>query len=388
MNQLSFYKYTSVTLIILVILSFFLGFYLDESSFGAAGYNGDFEHIYSNLEFFLKHDLTTSLANPYYHDSRPPTSYILHETLNPFADDKINFRRSVFFISLLVPILFYLCLKQKFNKEANLLLILLSSTVFLSPYFRTSAFWGLQENYGLIFLLLTFLSTRFLNEKNNQFIHKEYIKLFTITFLSSACIYFDQKLLIIPIICFLKIISSKKLIKFKIFSVFCYSIFSLPYIYLMTIWGSLIPSNPTIDRKFGEVLFLDHLGYASTMIAFYLLPLLFFKREKIILLIKNLFIDKKNHLLILSFFLYLTCLIVFFDSEKESLLGNGFIHKISILMFKNQLYETIFVYFSFFVSWLIILIYFNKDFKEYLILGYLLFLPIFIWPIFKNILIL
>ena len=92
---------------------------------------------------------------------------------------------------------------------------------------------------------------------------------------------------------------------------------------------------------------------------------MFFKREKIILLIKNLFIDKKNHLLILSFFLYLTCLIVFFDSEKESLLGNGFIHKISILMFKNQLYETIFVYFSFFVSWLIILIYFNKDFKDY-----------------------
>ena len=83
-------------------------------------------------------------------------------------------------------------------------------------------------------------------------------------------------------------------------------------------------------------------------------------------------------------FLYLTCLIVFFDSEKESLLGNGFIHKISILMFKNQLYETIFVYFSFFVSWLIILIYFNKDFKEYLILGYLLFLPIFIWPIFQE----
>ena len=46
MNQLGLYKFISGTLIILVILSFFLGFYLDESSFGAGGYNGDFEHIY------------------------------------------------------------------------------------------------------------------------------------------------------------------------------------------------------------------------------------------------------------------------------------------------------------------------------------------------------
>lgn len=384
MDQFSLNKFISGTLIILVILSFFFGFYLDESSFGAGGYNGDFEHVYTNLEFFLKHDLATSLANPEYHDSRPPTSYILHEALNPFVEDKINFRRSVFFISLLVPILFYFCLKQKFNNKENLLLILLSSVVFLSPYFRTSAFWALQENYGLIFLLLTFLSTRFLNEENNQFAYIKYIKLFTITFLSSACIYFDQKLIIIPTICFFEIISSKQLIKFKIFSTFCYFIFSLPYIYLIKIWGSLIPSSPAVARKFGEALYFDHLGYALTMIAFYLLPLLLFKGEKIILLIKNLFRDKKNHLLIIFFFLYLIFLLIFFDSNEESLLGGGFIHKISILMFKNHIYQLAFIYFSFFVSWLIILIYFNKNFKDYFILSYLLFLPIFIWPLFQE----
>ena len=155
MNQFSLYKFTSIALITLAILSYFFGFYLDESSTGAGGYTGDFEHIYTNLEFFLKHDLVTSISNPNYHDSRPPTPYILHEALNPFAEDKINFRRSVFFISLLIPILFYFCLKQKFKNEENLLLILISSTIFLSPYFRTTAFWGLQENYGLIFLLLT-----------------------------------------------------------------------------------------------------------------------------------------------------------------------------------------------------------------------------------------
>ena len=86
------------------------------------------------------------------------------------------------------------------------------------------------------------------------------------------------------------------------------------------------------------------------MIAFYLLPLLLFKGEKIILLIKNLFRDKKNHLLIIFFFLYLIFLLIFFDSNEESLLGGGFIHKISILMFKNHIYQSAFIYFSFFVS--------------------------------------
>ena len=223
--------------------------------------------------------------------------------------------------------MFYFCLKQKFRNEENLLLILLSSTIFLSPYFRTSAFWGIQENYGLIFLLLTFLSTRFLNEQNNQFTYKEYIKLFTVTFLSSLCIYFDQKLIIIPVICFFKIILSKKLIKFKIFSIFCYFIFSLPYIYLITVWDSIIPSQANEARNLGKILYLDHLGYASTMIAFYILPLLLFKGEKLILLIKNLFLDKKNYFLIVFFFLYLIYLALFFDFNEELLLGNGFIHK-------------------------------------------------------------
>ena len=180
--------------------------------------------------------------------------------MNPFAEDKVNFRRTVFFISLLVPILFYFCLKQKFKNEGNLLLILISSTVFLSPYFRTSAFWGLQENYGIIFLLLTFLSIHFLNKQNDQIAFKEYAELLTITFLSSACIYFDQKLAIIPIICFFKIMLSKKLIKFKIFSTFCYFVFSLPYIYLITIWGSIIPSNPAAARKLGEILHFRSFG--------------------------------------------------------------------------------------------------------------------------------
>ena len=208
MNQYNLYKTTSIFFIILAIFSFFFGFYFDENSAGAGGPTGDFEVIYNNFQIFLKNDLITSIAHPDYFDSRPPTAYILQEMLNPFAEEKVNYRRSVFVISLLVPILFYFCLRQKFKNDEKILLILISSTIFLSPYFRTSAFWGLQENYGLIFLLLSFLSIIFLNRANVENTLKTYFSLFTVTFLSSLCIYFDQKLIIIPIICFFKIILS------------------------------------------------------------------------------------------------------------------------------------------------------------------------------------
>jgi len=383
-NKNNLYRITTIFLITLVIFSFFLGFYLDENSAGAGGYDGDFQNVYRNLQIFLKYNFSDAVIDPDYLDSRPPTSYILHSVLNPFVEDKINFRRSVFFISLLTPILFFFCLKQKFKNQENLLLILISSTLLLSPYFRTSAYWALGENYGLIILLLTFLSINFLDEQSDLFIFKTYIKLFTVVFLSSLCVYFDQKLVIIPMICFVKIILSDKMIKFKIFSIFCYLIFSLPYIYLIKVWGYLIPINASVSRKLGTELYLDHIGYATTIIAFYLFPLLFFKNEKIILLFKNFFLNKKNYLFIIFFFLYLIYLLIFIDFSKVPIQGNGYIHKISILVFSDFFYRLIFVYFSFFISWLIILIYFERKLKEYLILSYFLLLSIIIWPMYQE----
>ena len=380
------YNILPFILIFFSLSSFFLGFYLDENSAGGGSYLGDWTIAWPNLQLVLNNDILTAIDHEDYYSNRTPLLYILHKIFNPFAASEVGYRRSVFFISLAAPALFYFCLKQKFKNEENLLLILISSTIFLSPYFRTSAYWGLQENYGFIFLLLTFLSIIFLNKKNNQFTFKIYIQLLIVTFFSSACIYFDQKLIIIPIICFFKIILSNKLMKFKIFSIFCYFIFSLPYIYLIKVWGSLIPTLAAATRSysFEDGIYLDHLGYALTIIAFYLLPLLTFKGEKLILLTKNLFLDKKNYLFIIFFFLYLIYLAIFADFTEESLQGNGFVHKISILIFKDYFYRSIFIYFSFFISWLIILIYFDKKIKEYFILGYFFLLSIIIWPMYQE----
>ena len=223
--QIKNFSFIANVFVFLSIFSFFFGFYFDENSAGAGLYTGDWQHIWKNLQIYLTNDLASSLNHPDYTDSRTPIAYIFHELFNPFVETEIGYRRSVFIISLALPVLFYFCLKQRFKKEDNILLLLISSIICLSPYYRTSAYWGLEENYGLISLLLTFLSLNYFLENDNTGGYKIYFQLFLTTFFSSLCLYFDQKLTIIPLICFLKIIFSNESLKLKIFSTFFYFIY-------------------------------------------------------------------------------------------------------------------------------------------------------------------
>ena len=382
------YKYISFFFIILSISSYFIGFLYGENSAGAGTFSGDFVFLWRNLQTFVNNDLsvaigfTTNLDAENFQSSRTPLVYIFHKLFNPFTENKVSFVRSVFTFSLLAPILFYFCLKQKFRETENLILILISSTIFLSPYFRTSAFWGLEENFGIIFLLLSFIFlNKFLSNENKVI---NYYLLFLTTFLSSSCLYFDQKLAIIPLICFLQIYFSSKSTKLKILSILFYLIFSLPYMYLITIWGNIIPVADASSRGIGDQLYFSHLGYASTIIAFYLLPIIFCKKENFLILLKKFFKSKKNYYLISIFSLYFLYLLFFYEYENEVKLGKGFIHKTAILLFDQIFLQKIFIYISFFISFLIILIYLENNLKNYLIIFYFFLISIIIWPIFQE----
>ena len=381
------YKYFSIVLILLSISSFFIGYIYDENS--AGGGPTDFTHTWANLHTFLNNsiskgiNLTTTYDPEIYTSARTPLIYIFHKLFNPFVGNEIIFRTSVFCLSLLVPFLFYLCLKQKFKKEENLLLILISTTIFLSPFFRTSAYWGNEENFGLITLLLSFLFLdKFLHNNNNQ--SKDYYLLFLVVFVSSICLYFDQKLAIIPLICFIQIIFSVKSHKLKFFAFFLYFIFSLPYIYLIILWGGLIPPRDALGRGLGNQLFFYHIGYASTIIAFYLLPLLLYKSENLVRLVKNFFSQKRNYYLISIFFIYLFYLLFFHDYEGMRLMGKGFVHKTAILFFEEIIFQKIYIYFSFFFSWIIILVYLSNSLKSKLIMSYFFLLSIIIFPLMQE----
>ena len=139
-----------------VLLYFFYGYFQNENSAGAGGYDGDFKLIWGNL-ILLKQGIISNLDNPLYNDSRPPLSYIIHILLNPFTYNQEVFRLSNLIISSTIPFLLYFSIKQNYPSLDKNLIFLLALIVTLSPYFRTTAYWALGENYGLIFLLLSFL---------------------------------------------------------------------------------------------------------------------------------------------------------------------------------------------------------------------------------------
>ena len=74
----------------------------------------------------------------------------------------------------------------------------------------------------------------------------------------------------------------------------------------------------------------------------------------------------------------------FFDFNEQSIAGKGFIHKISQILFNENLSRMIFVYFSFFISWIIILIYIENELSDILTIVYLFVLSVFLWPMFQE----
>ena len=83
-----------------------------------------------------------------------PLFHILNAYLNPFTYNEKSFQLSICAISFLNVIFFSQILKQKY--KIKIIDSYLYSSIFLIlPFFRSSAFWGLTENLGWLFLILT-----------------------------------------------------------------------------------------------------------------------------------------------------------------------------------------------------------------------------------------
>ena len=87
----------------------------------------------------------------------------MNKIFNPFFYDLEKYRLCVFILSLFGPLFLYIGLKIRFKDIKNEYLALLSVIILLSPYYRTSAFWALNENYGIVtaILSLVFLNLSF-----------------------------------------------------------------------------------------------------------------------------------------------------------------------------------------------------------------------------------
>ncbi len=378
-------------IIFLPIISFFVGFYLNENSAGMGNYAADSDWIRENIKIFLENNLRDAVLHPDLFGNRTPLIYVLNKLFNPFFGNFETYRASVFVISIFGPIFFYFLLKLRFNFVDKKILFLISSFIYLSPYYRTSAYWGLNENYSIISTTLTFLffQNYLLNQKN-----KNIFLILSILF-SSVTVYFDLKFLIVPLICLIKFITINKNFK-KIFLIFfAYFLLALPYFYLIYKWEGIVPkatqlANPKSITSTTDLnnLYLIHLGYAATLISFYLLPAILFIEKNIILKTKEIFSIKINYILLLLITIYILCNLLFFDFKRftvdEYWVGLGVVHKLSLFLTSNIFYQEIITYFFFICSFIVLIFIFNQSKRDFYILIYFLIISLFLWPLMQE----
>ena len=223
---------------------------------------------------------------------------------------------------MLGPIFFYNFLKKKYYVIDKKILFLVSSILYLSPYYRTSAFWGLNENYGIVAAILSFLFLHIVkNEKNYNVIN-----IFLLILFSSVTVYFDLKLLIVPLICFFSVLSSDFSFKKKFTISSIYFIFSLPYLYLIYSWGGLVPLatqevNIKTITSLGDIskIYQIHFGYCATLIAFYLLPITFFVQKNVFKKMLDMFKEKITYYILFLIIIYVIYNFYFFDFKSYTI---------------------------------------------------------------------
>ena len=369
---------------LIIVLYFFYGFYIDENSAGAGGYEGDFNLIWNNLKLLNK-DIFANLNHPEYSDSRPPLSYILHILFNPFIDSKEAFRISTFILSLSVPVLLFFTIKENFKKLNNDTIILISLIVTLSPYFRTTAYWSLGENYAIIFLLISYLIYSKL-KRNFKSYNKNKLNwsIFILCLASSLIVYFDQKLVFIPFLVLYFISKLKIEKKYKLFALINFFVFSLPYFYLMFLWKGLIPSSAHVAREVGSKINIFNLGYCMTIIVIAIFPFIFTKNLNFNSFFRYTTTNKNNLIYLLALFIiYLVLCAVIGNFEHLGVQGKGAFHKISILLINDNIVRLSLTFIAFFLSLVFLLIIFESKI-DILIIFFIIFSSLLINPFYQE----
>ena len=316
-------------LILLVYLSIILGFIINEDTLGGAfaDYNS-LDHVaHKFYDNFIK-----TLLN--YDDLNHRQSPIFYIFKSFFLDFNENFQRLIFLhIFLLIPFIFYKCLKLKFKSINKNNLKLIACLIILFPTFRSYAIWPDPHLMGtLFFLLAIYYYLKFLKKNNDlkfAILNTLYLSLsayfspnfgvFVVFFIYEFYKYFNY---------------SSKLILILFFNL----ILSLPFFYFLFVLNvDFIFDNShwDIGKNFYSFNnFSNKIIIVSSLIFFYIIPFSLSISKKISykFLIKN-----KYYFLCSIMIFFLACF--YFDFEDVYRLtnsGGGFFYNLSNLIFGNN----------------------------------------------------
>tara|TARA_B100000700_G_scaffold302030_1_gene371884 strand:+ start:7622 stop:8962 length:1341 start_codon:yes stop_codon:yes gene_type:complete len=337
LEKISYFK---ILLIFTIIISYFLGFFLRENTSGGA--ESDFVNATWPAIQAIKENFYFSIKNyGKFGDGSWPMFHILNALFNPFTFSEYFFQLSITFVSLLNFFIFESLIRRKFKLE-KIDSFLFASVILLLPFFRSSAFWGLTENFGWLFLLIGikyYLDLEDLLEKKilNS---KVLLCIFFLCFFSSLALYTRQYLIFFPIFIFLKLFFIEKNFKILFLISIIYLIFSLPGILLIYLWGGLYdtvnvpPGNVLVNHQPKYI--IKNLPFLFSFFAFYLMP--FFLVECFSKNIKEITQKYYKSFLIYFLVLILFYLFNFLEPLKNVTMGGGAFLKIDYILFERKLF--------------------------------------------------
>ena len=352
-----------VICILLSIIFYFLGFFYREISNGA-GHTDLQLHIWPLVNDFNENYVYTLKNYLSYQEATFPFFHTVQAFLNPFKQSYLMYCLSNTIFNLLILYIFFIFIKKKkIFSEKNLDLALIVVFIFLlSPWFRSSSYWGMTENLSIFFLIpsIYYLSKVF--EK------KDNIKLnIILAIFISLTIYARQQYLFLGLSHAFILLFERN--SKKIFYTFLiYFIFSLPGIFVYNLWGVFQNlENATSASSYISIknIYINF-PKISCLIFFYLSPLIILNLQNIK---KRLFSNKYLILFLIIFVLQYA----FFNKINYSPMGGGYIVKFNKIFFNNNI-SLLLIISSFF---LILLIEFMKDLnKRYLVLLLFIFIVI------------
>ena len=158
----------SLFLIFLLLSSYFLGFYLREITNGAG--HIDLEHHIWIIINDLRKDYFETIRNyQSYGEATFPFFHTFQSFFNPATENLFYCLNNTIF-NLLIIFIFYKFLKLKrIDFENNFLVSLIPFVILLSPWFRSSSYWGMTENLSFFFLIPSLYFLNLLIQKKNLF---------------------------------------------------------------------------------------------------------------------------------------------------------------------------------------------------------------------------
>ena len=310
-------------LIFFNILTFFFGFIYSEEH-GASILDANL-HTYPAIDGLKNNFIQNIITYGKYGENSYPLHHIIYAYTNLFEIGSIFFRIQSCILSLIVIIFFYLILNLRFKIKIEEALFL-SSILLLSPYFRTSAYWGMTENTGLIFLIISiFFFLKLLNSED-----KKFNQLLLICLFSALALYARLQYVFLCIFFFFYL-SYKLNLNRVVFVTINYIIYSIPGLILIYIWGGLLDEQYSGEFNY----FINANSIPRTLlvifslIGFYSLPFILILNDRMLNVLRKNIINFFISLLICSsVYFFFDVNILALDETNSFPYGQGFVSHI------------------------------------------------------------